>query len=175
VAQATLQRKKLWIEYHSRGKDERTERTVSPQRIVHYREAWYLDAWDEGKDALRSFSIERIRRATVLEKQALDVAESDLDEHYSTAYGIFGGKADKIAVLRFTPERARWVADEQWHPQQEGTWLPDGSYELRIPYRESRELVMDVMRNGAGVEVLTPVSLRQEVAVQLQIALKPYA
>ena len=119
VAQATLKRQKLWLEYHARSTDEVTERTVSPQRIVHYREAWYLDAWDEGKDALRSFSIDRIRRATVVDERALDVPEAELDDHYSTAYGIFGGKADKVAVLRFTPERARWVADEQWHPQQE--------------------------------------------------------
>ena len=174
VASATLQRRKLWLEYHARSTDEVTERTVSPQRIVHYREAWYLDAWDEGKDALRSFSIDRIRRATVLDERALDVAESDLDEHYSTAYGIFGGKADKIAVLRFTPERARWVADEQWHPQQEGTWLADGSYELRIPYRESRELVMDVMRHGARVEVLAPVVLRRDVASELRLAAHQY-
>ena len=93
-------------------------------------------------------------------ERALDVPEAELDEHYATAYGIFGGKADKVAVLRFTPERARWVADEQWHPQQEGTWLADGSYELRIPYRESRELVMDVMRNGASVEVVAPAAHR---------------
>src|SRR5687768_14960842 len=170
VASATLQRRKLWLEYHARSTDEVTERTVSPQRVVHYREAWYLDAWDEGKDALRSFSIDRIRRATELDERALDVAESDLDEHYSTAYGIFGGKADKVAVLRFTPERARWVADEQWHPQQEGTWLADGSYELRIPYRESRELVMDVMRYGPGVEAIAPEELRHEVSGQLLAA-----
>lgn len=37
------------------------------------------------------------------------------------------------AVLRFTPQRARWVAEEQWHPQQQGRMLEDGSYELRIP------------------------------------------
>jgi proteasome accessory factor C len=147
---------------------------VSPQRIVHYREAWYLDAWDEGKDALRSFSIDRIRRATVLDEPALDVPEAELDEHYSTAYGIFGGKADKIAVLRFTPERARWVADEQWHPQQEGTWLADGSYELRIPYRESRELVMDVMRQGSGVLVVAPHVLRNEIAKNLALAASLY-
>src|SRR5688500_499190 len=174
VAQATLQRRKLWLQYHARSTDEVTERTVSPQRIVHYREAWYLDAWDEGKDALRSFSIDRIRRATVVDERALDVAERDLDEHYSTAYGIFGGKADKVAVLRFTPERARWVADEQWHPQQEGTWLADGSYELRIPYRESRELVMDVMRHGAGVEILAPLDLRRETALALGRAAAQY-
>ena len=174
VASATLQRKKLWIEYHSRGKDEVTERTVSPQRVVHYREAWYLDAWDEGKDALRSFSIDRIRRATVVDERALDVPEAELDDHYATAYGIFGGKADKIAVLRFTPERARWVADEQWHPQQEGTWLADGSYELRIPYREAGELVMDVMRHGASVEVLAPFDLRNETSRELKLALGRY-
>jgi len=156
VAQAALKRQKLWLEYHARSTNEVTERTVSPQRIVHYREAWYLDAWDEGKDALRSFSIDRIRRATVLDERALDVAETDLDEHYSTAYGIFGGKADKVAILRFTPERARWVAVEQWHPQQEGTWLADGSYELRLPYRESRELGMDVIRHGAEVDGAGP-------------------
>jgi predicted DNA-binding transcriptional regulator YafY len=174
VAQATLKREKLWLEYHARSTNEVTERTVSPQRIVHYREAWYLDAWDEGKDALRSFSIDRIRRATVVDERALDVAEVALDEHYTTAYGIFGGKADKVAVLRFTPERARWVADEQWHPQQEGRWLADGSYELRIPYRESRELVMDVMRNGASVRVVAPTALKTDVVHELLDAVRQY-
>ena len=174
VAQATLKRQKLWLEYHARSTDEVTERTVSPQRIVHYREAWYLDAWDEGKDALRSFSIDRILRATVLDEPALDVPDAELDDHYASAYGIFGGKADKVAVLRFTPERARWVADEQWHPQQQGRWLEDGSYELSIPYRESRELVMDVMRHGASVEAVAPVELRRELADQLHGAASLY-
>jgi predicted DNA-binding transcriptional regulator YafY len=175
VASATLKRRKLWLEYHARSTDEITERTVSPQRIVHYREAWYLDAWDEGKDALRSFSIDRIRRASVQRDAALDVPEAELDDHYSTAYGIFGGKADKLAVLRFTPERARWVADEQWHPQQQGRWLADGSYELTIPYRESRELVMDVMRQGPGVEVVAPADLRDEIGRTLRSAVSLYS
>ena len=111
VASATLQRRKLWIEYHARSTDERSERTVSPQRITHYREAWYLDAWDEKREALRSFSIDRIVKASVLEERAVDVPEAQLDEHYASAYGIFGGKADKVAVLRFTPESAKWVSD----------------------------------------------------------------
>jgi predicted DNA-binding transcriptional regulator YafY len=174
VASATLQRRKLWIEYHARGSDERTERTVSPQRIVHYRETWYLDAWDESRNALRSFSVDRILRATVPDDRALDVPEAELEEHYASAYGIFGGKADKVAVLRFTPERARWVADEQWHPRQEGRWMEDGSYELRVPYRESRELVMDVMRHGAAVEVVGPEELRSEIAQQLRLAAERY-
>jgi predicted DNA-binding transcriptional regulator YafY len=175
VASATLQRRKVWIEYHSRGKDERSERTVSPQRIVHYREAWYLDAWDEKRAALRSFSVDRIRRATALDAVAFDVPDAALDAHYASAYGIFGGEADKLAVLRFTPERARWVADEQWHPQQQAAWLDDGRYELRIPYRDSRELAMDIMRHGAHVEVVAPDELRAQIAEQLRLAAKAYS
>jgi predicted DNA-binding transcriptional regulator YafY len=111
----------------------------------------------------------------VVDERALDVPEAELDENYSTAYGIFGGKADKVAVLRCTQERARWVADEKWHPQQEGRWLPEGAYELSIPYRESRELVMDVMRQGAGAEALAPVELRRELGDQLRLAASRYA
>jgi proteasome accessory factor C len=174
VASATLQRKKLWIEYHARSTNERTERTISPQRIAHYRETWYLDAWDEDRNALRSFSIDRILRATTLDEPAFDVEEPELEDHYASAYGIFGGKADKVAVLQFTADGAKWVADEKWHPQQESAWLPDGRYELRIPYKEARELVMDIMRHGKNVEVLAPEELRHEVRDGLEIAATQY-
>jgi predicted DNA-binding transcriptional regulator YafY len=174
VANATLQRKQLWIEYHARSTNAISDRTLSPQRIVHYREGWFLDAWDDDKDALRSFAIDRIRKASVLEKTAYDVPEAELDEHYASSYGIFGGKADKIAVLVFTAEHARWVADEQWHPQQQGRWLPDGRYELKLPYREPRELVMDILRHGAGVAVAEPDTLAAAVRAELAKALQAY-
>jgi proteasome accessory factor C len=175
VASATLQRRKLWIEYHARSTDVRSERTVSPQRITHYRETWYLDAWDEERNGLRSFSVDRIARATVLEAVAFDVPEPELEEHYASAYGIFGGKADKLAVLRFTREAAQWVSDEKWHPRQEGAWLADGRYELRIPYREPRELVMDIMRQGKSVEVIAPDELRAHVREELERAAAQYS
>jgi proteasome accessory factor C len=174
VASATLQRKKLWIEYHARSSDELSERTVSPQRITHYRESWYLDLWDEGKAALRSFAIDRILKATPLDQKAIDIPEAELDAHYASSYGIFGGQADKLAVLRFTKERARWVADEVWHPEQQGKHMEDGSYELRIPYNNPRELVMDILREGPNVIVIEPASLVEEVKSQLRGALERY-
>ncbi len=174
VASATLQRKKVWIEYHARGTDERSERIVSPQRVTHYRDSWYLDAFDEGKDALRCFAIDRILTATILDQKAMDVADEELDAHYASSYGIFGGQADKVAVLRFTRERARWVAEEVWHPEQRGEWLEDGGYLLRIPYSDQRELVMDILRHGPQVRVIEPQSLVEEVKSQLSGALQRY-
>jgi proteasome accessory factor C len=174
TASATLQRKKLWFEYHSRGSNRQSARTVSPQRIVHYRDSWYLDAWDDESGSLRTFSLDRISRPRVLADTAVDVPESELDEHFASGYGIFGGKADQTAVLLFDSERARWVADEEWHPLQQGASRPDGSYELRIPYRDQRELVMDILRHGPHVKVIEPASLASEVRRQLARALDQY-
>ena len=174
AASATLQRRKLRMQYHSRCKDEQTERVVSPQRVVHYRDNWYLDAWDELRQALRSYSIDRIRSAIELDEPAKDVPTAELDAHFSSAYGIFSGKANKLAVLRFSRERARWVADERWHPEQTGQFATDERYELRIPYRDSRELVMDILRHGADVEVVEPEALRAEVQKVLSVAVAQY-
>jgi len=175
LASATLQRRRLRIDYRSRSRDESTTREISPQHLVHYRDNWYLDAWCHASRGLRTFSVDRVRSAAELAAAARDVPLAELEEHYASSYGIFAGRASRTAVLRFTPERARWVADERWHPGQSGQFLTDGSYELRIPYRDDRELVMDIVRHGAQVEVLSPPALRAAVRKELASALKQYA
>ena len=162
------------MEYYAKSTDSHTSREVSPQRLVHYRENWYLDAYCHLRKGLRTFALDRILSAHELETTCDSVAEEELDEHYASAYGIFAGRANKTAVLRFTAERARWVADERWHPRQVGQFLTDGRYELSFPYRDDRELVMDVLRHGPHVEVVAPQTLRDEVIMQLGAGLKQY-
>ena len=67
------------------------------------------------------------------------------------------------ATLAFTPERARWVASEHWHPKQKGQFDEQGRYLLKLPYADHRELIMDILKYGADIEVLAPDSLRQLV------------
>lgn len=71
------------------------------------------------------------------------------------------------AKLRFAPLRARWVAQERWHPDQRSRTEPDGSFVLEIPYADPRELLMDILKYGADVEVLGPTSLRGLVAAEV--------
>lgn len=174
VAGALIERRRLHIGYSARTDDALTERDVSPQRLTHYRDNWYLDAWCHLRRDLRSFALERITRAERLAARAIRVSERKLNKHFATAYGIFAGEPKEVAVLRFSSGRARWVADEIWHPRQEGLFLPDGTYELRLPYGDPRELVMDILRHGAQVEVVAPEALRQAVAGELERAAGRY-
>ena len=175
VASATIRRRRLVIAYHARSSDQVTEREVSPQRLVHYRDNWYLDGWCHLRKGLRSFSVDAIRSAWILERKARAVAEHTLDAVLASGYGIFSGKADQRARLRFTPRQARWVATEQWHPDQVGRFEKDGSYLLEFPYSSDGELIMDILRYGPDVAVVAPAGLRARVKQRLEAALSRYA
>jgi predicted DNA-binding transcriptional regulator YafY len=168
VGTALVQRKRLALTYVARGTGDATEREVSPLRLVHYRDNWYLDAWCHLRRGLRNFAVDAITNAHLLDTPAKEVSDAKLDALFGPSYGIFSGKRIRWARLRFTPERARWVASEQWHPQQEGQLQADGSYLLRIPYADHRELIMDILKHGTHCEVLRPVSLRQVVAEEVK-------
>ena len=85
-----------------------------------------------------------------------------------------GCKCSTWAKLKFSPLAARWVAAQEWHPKQNGEFLTDGSYALRLPYSDDRELVMDILRYGPDVEVLEPEALRKRVAGLLAEAANLY-
>ena len=78
-------------------------------------------------------------------------------------------------MLRFGAARARWVSRERWHAQQRGRALDDGGYELRVPYSNPSELIMDILKYGPEVEVIAPDSLRRTVAERLRQAANLYA
>jgi predicted DNA-binding transcriptional regulator YafY len=174
VATAVLERKQLTFDYLARSTNQPTHRNVSPQRLTHYRDNWYVDAFDHDRDALRSFSVDRITAARVLDGAARDVPEAELDQHLASSYGIFSGTPKGTATIVFSAKAARWVADEHWHSKQEGRFLPDGRYELRLPYSNAKELLMDVLRYGADAQIAEPASLRQQARAMLQLALSQY-
>jgi predicted DNA-binding transcriptional regulator YafY len=164
VGAALFKRRRLKIEYYARSTNAHSARVVSPQRLVHYRENWYLDTWCHLRNDLRSFSVDGIRRIELTDAPATEVSLKALDQYLLDSYGIVhNGAAAQRARLRFSAERARWVAAEVWHPQQKGSFDAEGRYMLELPFRDDRELVLDILRHGAEVEVLEPAGLRDRV------------
>jgi predicted DNA-binding transcriptional regulator YafY len=175
VSSALFKRRRLRIEYYARSTDTHTMREVSPQRLVLYRENWYLDTWCHLRNDLRSFSVDGIRAIEMLDAPAKDISLEALDAYLMTSYGIVRGGESKHARLRFSRERARWVAAEVWHPEQKGSFDADGRYLLELPYRDDRELVLDILRHGGEVEVLEPGELRDKVRGEHERAVRANA
>ncbi|MDH4260035.1 MAG: WYL domain-containing protein, partial [Gammaproteobacteria bacterium] len=86
-----LSRRRIRIRHLKRGSGESSERVVSPQRLVHYRYNWYLDAWCHVRKDLRVFAVDAIQSALVVEKPAREVADENMDRVLGAGYGIFPG------------------------------------------------------------------------------------
>ncbi len=174
MGEALLRRRRLHMRYLTRARGEVSGRDVSPQRLVHYRNTWYLDAWCHSRQRLLRFALDAVQEARVLDARAKDVALRQVQAEMDSGYGIFAGGTRQQALLRFGPQAAPWISREEWHPEQQGRFLPDGSWELRLPYVDETELVMDLLRQGDQVQVLAPDSLRAAVRQRLAAALAAY-
>jgi predicted DNA-binding transcriptional regulator YafY len=175
LAQATLERKQVRVQHYNRQRDETTDRVISPQQLVHYRDNWYVDAWCHLRNKLLNFSVDAIVQCDILPEAAKELSQKDIRIVMQSGYGIFGGEAHHWAKLKFSSVRARWVQAEEWHPEQQGTFNEDGSYTLEFPYSDERELLGDILRFGADVEVLGPPSLRQSTQRAVEQLSKLYA
>jgi predicted DNA-binding transcriptional regulator YafY len=163
VTAATMARKRLQVKHYNRQNGQTLERQLSPQRLVHYRDNWYLDTWCHLRNDLRSFSVDALTEVHVLGEAAKEIKPAELDRVLGASYGIFAGAPKAWATLQFTPERARWVRGEMWHPQQETREVEDGGFEVSVPYSDERELMGEVLRFGPDVKVKEPADLRRKV------------
>jgi len=174
IGTALVTRRRLRIEYFSRHRGEHTDREISPLRLMHYRNNWYLDAWCHSSDDIRMFSLDAIGKASIVETRAKEVSLARVDEELGAGYGIYRRSNLQWAKLRFTAEAARWVRDEVWHEHQKMEPHPDGGLVLAVPYSDATERAMDVLRHGENVQVLGPADLRATIAERLERAARLY-
>ncbi|MFN7932973.1 MAG: WYL domain-containing protein [Bryobacteraceae bacterium] len=174
ISSATLSRKCLRLRHRNRTSGEVKSRRVSPQRLTLYKGTWYLEAWCHDTEAVRRFALDAVMSAGVEEGSCREVSTKELDEVLGAGYGIFAGTAKREAVLRFSARIAPWVEQERWHPQQTQQVDGENRLEVRVPYGEDTELIMDLLRYGPDVEVLGPAELRLKVRERLEETILRY-
>lgn len=171
VGEALLKRRRLHLRYLTRGRGQVSERDVSPQRLVHYRNTWYLDGWCHTREKLLRFALDAVEHAATLDVRAKDVSLRQVESEMDGGYGIYAGAKPHWVMLAFSPQAAQWVSREEWHPDQRGQWLADGRYQLEIPYTDPNELAMDILRHADQVAMTDHTgSIRDTVRQRTQRA-----
>lgn len=174
LAEATVRQQRLRILYFTRSRDEHAERVISPQRLVHYRENWYVVAWCHKAEALLYFALDAIEATYRLDERAKQIAKQEVDNVIGRDFGIFVGRNRQWAKLLISPRQARWVEAEIWHPEQKMVHLEDGTLILELPYGDPRELIQEILRLGPDITVLGPPELRTEIIERLDHARARY-
>lgn len=163
IASATIRRKRLRIAHFNRGTGTHTVRVISPQQLVYYRDNWYLDCWCHLRKAIRTFSVDAIQSVELQAAAGKEVSIKQLRKMLGVGYGIFAGKATQVAKLRIEANRARWITQTIWHPDQKSSFNDAGDYLLEIPFTDDRELLNDILGLLPDVEIVAPDSLRKRL------------
>ncbi|KGH48583.1 protein pafC [Modestobacter caceresii] len=172
VRDGVERRRALHLHYYVPSRDERTERTVDPMRLLLVDGHWYLEAWCRNAEGVRLFRLDRIDDVAVLEEPAApppQAHERDLDD------GLYQPGAEEPLVRLRLARTARWVAD--YYPVEEQTEVTDPPGGLAVTVRTSdlgwaRRLVASL---GGAATVDEPAELATRVAEEARAALARYA
>ena len=140
------------IEYSSL-KDEISERTIEPRKLINYNNTWYVIAYDHRREDVRTFHLSRILSArTTGEPMTHDIQISD------SGYGIYLTGSLAEYRIRFTGNAARIVSTQVWSSDQKMEYPGDGSLLLTVKSASIEELVPAVLSFGDEAEPVSPKS-----------------
>jgi predicted DNA-binding transcriptional regulator YafY len=143
---------------------------LEPSLVTH---ALYLIGFDETRDAVRTFKVDRIAELVVT-PDAFEAPDRQLEKDLAPAWDIIADQTPVDVVLRFRPNVATRVGEATWHPSQRVESDPDGSLVWRARVAGTIEIRLWILSWGDDVEVLEPAALRDDVAATMRRALERY-
>jgi predicted DNA-binding transcriptional regulator YafY len=171
LVQALQSGQQVQMDYDARSSGQST-RHISPQKLIRYRENWYVLAYCHSRQALRTFACERIQNPQLAQHARHAVAPETLRQFIDSSYGIFGGPKKFTAQITFLPSIAPWIQDEVWHPEQTLVANSDGTVQLHLPIGDNySEITMDLMRYAKHIQTIAPEALRQQYLSDLKQAM----
>ena len=157
VSSAIVANRLLEISYYKENEDEFTERTIEPYKLANGQEGWYIHSWDLERDATRSYRLDRIREASVLDEEFERRPGVEPDVHGWLSTGEV--PSSRIARIWVSPERARWAREDRRVVEE----LADGAVIVERTYASHDWLAREILKEAGDAVVLEPEEARQAV------------
>ncbi|MEA2405387.1 MAG: proteasome accessory factor, partial [Thermoleophilaceae bacterium] len=157
VSRAIEDHKLVEIEYYKENEDEFTKRRIEPYWLLNGQEGWYVHAIDPSKDASRSFRLDRVKSATILDETFEPRAGVEPDVHGWPRTGEV--PTSQIARVWFSPERSRWAKEDRRVAEE----LKDGAVIVDLHYAGDDWLAREILKEAGDAVVLEPEEAREAV------------
>jgi predicted DNA-binding transcriptional regulator YafY len=168
--------RKVRIHHLAATSDEETERVLYPYFLEPSAtgNATYVMGWVEDLGEMRTFKVERIQSARLLE-ETFQVPEAfDGPALLRSAWGIMYGEDTQTVHLRFAPSAVRRLHETVWHPSQRLEGREDGGCDLWVEVAHPEEMAYWIRGWGPQVEVLAPAWLRERMAQEAREMARMY-
>src|SRR5690606_28564008 len=172
IDDALSQEQVLRLRYAAPGK-EPTDRDVEPHLLWLHAGCPYLVAYCLRADAFRTFAVQRIVSATLLDKAFDRRVDFDAQGFTEQSFGVFQGEAVDIAIA-FYPGVAHVARERLWHPSARVEDLPGGGVCLHMHAGGLPEIAAWVAGFGGKAQALAPPALVAQVRALHRAGLERY-
>ncbi|GAB3943698.1 helix-turn-helix transcriptional regulator [Corynebacterium tapiri] len=173
VNTALLTKRRLKIAYYSESSGSVTERTIDPVRLFFASGFSYLLAWDLERDDHRTFRLDRIQEAVLLDDK---VSRHPAPKKPSGVKGENGPFSFHNQAEVEVARTATWLAD--YHPITLHSADDDPAAPMvpgTLSYGSDEWLVRFCLSNADRLRLVSPTSLAQEVSRRAKERLSRYA
>ena len=169
IEDAVRTSQKLNLTYKAAWNQELTRRTVHPYmfRYSSIRDTWYLIAYCELREDIRTFAVSRIRTLSITSKSFSIPKTFNIDAYLDKTFDQVHENEIHDISIRFTPYQAQWIREHRWHPTQVIEEHENGALTLKMKVGALEAVKRWVMRYGSEAQVLEPQELRKMIKHEL--------
>ena len=171
--EAVLDHRTVGMEYQTGRTGEVGERNLNPYRVWYKNGGLYVLGHDHKSGEIRTFAVDRIRQAELLEDHFEVPDDFDFDSYTASSFGVVV-EAPETVRIRFEKRWTLYVQEHAWHPSQAVASTDDGGVELTMEVGTGEELVGWILSFGAGARVISPPQLAESVSAELRSTLELY-
>jgi len=158
---AIVDTKRLRINYYS--ENSVSERVIDPYGLTFRGHAWYLVAFCHTRNDILMFRTNRIKTLAYTGKTFSYPSDFSLEEYMAKSWQVMKGEETEVLV-KFDAKIAPLIKEVNWHPTQRIEDLPDGSIIYTVTVTGTKEISFWILSYGHEAEVISPESLREEIA-----------
>jgi predicted DNA-binding transcriptional regulator YafY len=159
--EAIIVKNKVEFNYKSYKSSEFKSRLVSPLLLKEYRNRWYLISFDESKNDIITFALERMDGLNVTKFPSVIPVNFDAKEYFEYSTGITAYKGEpELIEIKADPISAKYILSQPFHHSQKNIEENDDYFVFQLKAFISEELIRSILSFGGEIEVLSPDILR---------------
>lgn len=163
LAKATASHRRLELIYRKPGQSRPEKRIIDPYHLANINGEWFLFAFDHLRNAIRTFSVVRIKSARVTEERFQRPEKFSVQRTLQDSFGVLSGRGEYDVIIRFKNQAADYIREKRWHASQKIRDLPRGELELRMRLSSLAEIERWILSWGGNAIPIAPAELVQSV------------
>ncbi|MDL2228366.1 WYL domain-containing protein [Odoribacter sp. OttesenSCG-928-L07] len=139
---------------------------IFPYCVKVFKQRWYVVAYNPEKKNIAIYSLDRIKEMTTINNPYVMPEDFDGEEFFRDCFGIiaFDDTIVENVILKVWKNQDNYIRALPLHHSQKEIESTDEYSVFSYHIRPTFDFLQEILSHGDLVEVLEPVSLREEVA-----------